>query len=93
VLAPSVAMHVAMPEPPPPLQPPKLEPTSACAVRVTRVPGAKLAAHVTGQPMPVGALVIVPPPLPVRDTVSETVGTVKVAVTRMAPSLEASSQF
>ena len=37
VLAPSVTMHVPVPEPPPPLQPPKLEPTSACAVRVTRV--------------------------------------------------------
>ena len=58
--------------------------TSACAERVTRVPGAKLAAHVTGQPMPAGALVIVPPPLPDRDTVSETVGTVKVAVTVVA---------
>jgi hypothetical protein len=39
-LALSVTTHVPVPEQPAPLQPLKLEPTSACAVKVTRVPGA-----------------------------------------------------
>jgi hypothetical protein len=84
VLAFSVTAHAPVPEQPPPLQPSKLEPTSARGVRVTRVPGAKLATQVTGQPIPLGALVRVPPPVPALVTVSVTVGTVKVAVTVVA---------
>src|SRR5881409_3763189 len=37
-----------------------------------------------GQPIPLGALVSVPPPLPALATVSVTVGTVKVALTVVA---------
>jgi hypothetical protein len=48
------------------------------------VPGAKGAEQVTGQPMPAGALVIVPLPVPVRAMVSVNVGTVKFAVTVVA---------
>jgi hypothetical protein len=40
VLALSTTTQVPVPEQPPPLQPAKLDPTSACAVKVTRVPGA-----------------------------------------------------
>jgi hypothetical protein len=51
-LAPRVTAQVLVPEQPRPLQPPKMEPRSACAVRVTVVPGVKAAAQVTGQPIP-----------------------------------------
>src|SRR5258708_38649091 len=84
VLALSVTTHAPVPAQPPPLQPSKLEPASARGVRVTRVPGAKLATQVTGQPIPLGALVSVPPPVPALVTVRGTGGTVKVAVTVVA---------
>src|SRR5690242_8172805 len=84
VLALSVTTQALVPEQPPPLQPSKLEPTSARGVKVTRVPGAKAATQVTGQPMPAGALVRVPPPVPALVTVRLTVGTVNVAVTAVA---------
>jgi len=47
-----------------PLQPAKVEPLAAAAVRVTEVPLAKLALHVLPQLMPVGDEVTVPVPVP-----------------------------
>src|SRR5947199_8595665 len=58
-----------MPEQPPPLQPPKVEPAAGAAVSVTAVPLAKLAAQVAPQVMPAGLLVTVPAPVPALETV------------------------
>jgi hypothetical protein len=60
-------VQVAVPEQPPPLQPVKVEPAAAEAVRVTEV--LKLARQVEGQLMPAGALVTVPLPVPAGVTV------------------------
>lgn len=65
-----------------PDQPVKAEVLFGVAVRVTTVPGKKLAVH--GAPVqfnPAGALTTVPPPLPGRLTV-------KVAVTKFAVTLK-----
>ena len=51
-----------------PLQPAKLEPDAAVAVRVTTVPVVKLAAQVEPQLIPAGLEVTVPKPVPVRET-------------------------
>ena len=51
-----------------PLQPAKVEPAAAAAVRATTVPLRKLAAHVVPQLMPVGLVVTVPLPLPADTT-------------------------
>ncbi len=51
-----------------PLHCPKFQPLVALAVKVTCVPGAKLALHVPGQSMPAGELVTVPPGLPITET-------------------------
>ena len=53
-----------------PLQPVKVKPTSATAVRVTTVLSMKLAVHVRPQSIPAGVLVTVPLPMPVFPTVS-----------------------
>src|SRR5207247_8723951 len=73
-----------MPEQPPPLQPPKVEPAAGAAVSVTAVPLAKLAAQVAPQVMPAGLLVTVPAPVPALETVSVKVWRVKVAVAVVA---------
>src|SRR5262252_3311058 len=69
-----------------PLQPPKVEPLAAAAVRVTEVPLAKLALHVVPQLMPAGEEVTVPVPVPARVTVRLWLLTLglKVAVTDWA---------
>jgi hypothetical protein len=59
---------VAMPEQPP-LQPVKVDPAAAAAVRVTEVPVAYDAEQVAPQEMPVGLLVTVPLPAPALETV------------------------
>jgi hypothetical protein len=65
-----LALNVTTQEPvplhPPPLQPAKDELAAAAAVRVTTVPGAKLALQVWPQLMPAGLLVTLP--LPFRAT-------------------------
>jgi hypothetical protein len=52
-----------------PLHPPKVEPESGVAVKLTTVPLAKLAEHVVPQESPEGILVTVPVPLPLLVTV------------------------
>ena len=70
VLLDSVTLHVPVPEQPPPLHPPNVDPEFAVAVRVTAVPLAKFAEHVEPQLMPEGALLTDPLPLPANCTVS-----------------------
>ena len=53
-----------------PLQPAKVEPAAAVAVRVTTVPLVKFAVHVLGQLIPAGLLLTVPVPVPASVTVS-----------------------
>jgi len=65
-----VAVHVPVPEQPPPLQPVNVEPAAGVAVNVTRVPLVNAAEHVVPQEMPVGALVTVPLPAPAFVSVS-----------------------
>src|SRR5262245_38468436 len=64
-----VTVQVPAPVHPPPLQPLKVEPAAAAAVRVTIVPFAYDAEHVLPQLMPVGELVTVPLPAPALETV------------------------
>src|SRR5213076_2587955 len=73
-----------MPEQPPPLQPPKVEPAAGAAVSVTAVPLAKLAAQVAPQVIPPGELVTVPLPVPALLTVIAKLGRLNVAVTVVA---------
>src|SRR5215468_2375766 len=83
-----------------PLQPEKVEPLAAVAVRVTEVPLAKLALHVLPQLMPAGEEVTVPLPEPALVTVrfglavvlnvavtdfAAVIGTVQVLVPVQAP--------
>jgi hypothetical protein len=60
-------VQVPVPEQPPPLQPVKVEPTAATAVRMTEV--LKVNEQTEPQSMPVGALVTVPLPVPAGVTV------------------------
>jgi hypothetical protein len=53
-----------------PLQPAKVDPAAAVAVRVTTVPPAKLALQVLGQAMPLGLLLTDPVPVPDSVTLS-----------------------
>src|SRR5215467_9934703 len=75
--------HVAVPLHPLPLQPPKVDPVAAVAVKVTVVPDAKAKLQVAPHPIPAGLLVTVPIPAPAGVTVRVNVftGAVKVAVT------------
>ena len=73
-------MQVALVPVQPPAQPTKVEPSAEAAVRVTAVPGAKLAPHVCPQLMPDGVLLTLPLPVPLRVTAS-TGESLKVAVT------------
>jgi hypothetical protein len=63
VQAASVPLH-------PPAHPTNDEPAAAVAVRVTTVPGSKLALHVCPQLIPDGLLLTLPVPVPVRVTAS-----------------------
>src|SRR5262245_57103808 len=65
----TVTAQVPVPAQPPPLQPVKVDPAAAAAVRVTTVPFAYEAEHVVPQLMPVGELVKVPLPAPALETV------------------------
>ena len=68
-----------------PVQPAKVDPGAAVAVKVTELPVGKLALHVPPQSIPLGALVTVPDPDPLFCTVSVDMGggtiAVKIAVT------------
>ncbi len=67
-----------------PLQPAKVEPLAAAALRVTEAPALNAAEQVAPQLMPVGLLVTVPLPLPALLTVRlkvEVGAVLKVAVT------------
>jgi len=59
-----VTTHVPVPEHPAPDHPPKLDPGSGFAVRVTWVPEAKDAEQVAPQVMPAGEELTVPDPVP-----------------------------
>jgi hypothetical protein len=67
---------------PPPVQPVKDEFVAAVAVRVTGVPGAKLALQVCPQLIPEGLLVTLPEPVPTNAMVS-TGESLKVPVTEV----------
>src|SRR3989442_8386680 len=80
----SVPTQAPVPEQPPPLQPVKVELASGVAVKVTAVPLANGAEHVTPQAMPAGLLVTVPAPAPALVTVRAKDCTANVAVTAVA---------
>jgi len=63
-------VHVPVPAQLPPLQPVNVEPAAGVAVKVTAVPLANVAEQVAPQEIPAGLLVIVPFPVPARETVS-----------------------
>ena len=85
VAAVTVTTQAPIPAHPPPLQPAKVDPVAADAVKVTCVPLAKFAEHVAGQLIPAGALVTVPVPVPAAVTVNPKFGlTLKLAVTDVA---------
>lgn len=62
-----------------PLQPAKLEPAAAVALRVTLVFSVKLEVQVLPQLIPAGVLLMAPPPVPAFVTLRAKVGTVAVA--------------
>jgi len=78
-----VTLHVVAPVQLP-VQPVKVEPAAATAVRVTTVLLVNDAEHAVPQEMPVGALVTVPLPVPALVTVSAKDGRANVAVTLCA---------
>src|SRR5215467_12578572 len=61
--------HVPVPLHPLPLQPPKVDPVAAVAVKVTVVPDTKAKLQVAPHPIPAGLLVTVPIPAPAGVTV------------------------
>jgi hypothetical protein len=65
-----VTTQLAVPLQPLPLQPVKVLEASALALRVTTVPAVKEALQVAPQVIPAGALVTVPPPVPLLVTLS-----------------------
>jgi len=69
-LALSVTTQVGLLAQPPPAQPAKDELAAAVAVRVTIVPGSKVALQVVPQLMPEGLLETLPLPVPLNATVS-----------------------
>ena len=79
-----VTMQVPVPEQPPPLQPVKVEPASGVAVRVTAVPTVNEAEQAAPQEIPEGALLTVPPPVPVLVTLRANDCWTKPAVTEAA---------
>jgi len=79
-----VAVQVAVPEQPPPLQPVKVEPAAGTAVKVTAVPLVNGVEHVVPQLIPAGAVVTMPVPAPALVTVSAKDWSAKVAVTEVA---------
>jgi len=84
-----LTVHVPVPAQPPPLQPEKIEPVFAVAVRVTDVPYANEAVQVEPQLIPEGELVIVPAPVPALLTVKVwLLGALNVAVTDLAAVIE-----
>src|SRR6266511_1974950 len=85
-LALMVSVHVPVPEQSP-LQPAKLEPEAAVAVRMTEVPSAKACEQVLPQSIPAGLLVTMPAPLPAFATVS-VLSVSKVAVTSWSALIE-----
>ncbi len=70
-----------------PLQPAKVDPADAVAVKVTSVPLAKLALQVLGQRMPAGLLLTEPDPVPAGVTVNAKVDVVTVTVTMLEVEL------
>jgi hypothetical protein len=69
----SAALMVTLQVPVPlqtPLQPAKVDPAEAVAVRPTTVPLVKLALQVLGQAMPLGLLLTEPEPVPDSVTLS-----------------------
>ena len=68
---PMVTTHVPVPEHPLPVQPVNVEPGAGVALSTTWLPLAKFAEQVAPQLMPAGALVTVPAPEPLLETVSE----------------------
>ncbi len=86
VAAVTVTAQAPIPAHPPPLQPAKVDPVAAEAVKVTCVPLAKFAEQVAGQLIPAGALVTVPVPVPasITDNAKPLVLELKVAVTVVA---------
>jgi len=77
-----VTLQVPVPEQAP-LQPAKVDPADAAAVKVTTVPLLKLALQVLGQTIPLGLLVTVPDPVPAGVTVNAKVDVVTVTVTML----------
>ncbi len=65
--------QVPVPLQPPPLQPSKEDPEAASADKVRSVPVSKFVVQVPPQEIPLGALVMVPWPVPVFSIVSGTV--------------------
>ena len=80
----TVTLHVAVPLQPPPLQPTKVEPAVAAAVRVTTVLGATDSLQSAPQAIPVP--VTVPAPVPVLLTVNSTLTTGTLSVTQVENS-------
>lgn len=70
VAAVTVTVHVPVPEQPPPVHPPKVEPLAGVAVSVTMVPLVTLSLQSAPQLIPAGLLVIVPVPNPDLATVN-----------------------
>jgi hypothetical protein len=66
----SVTTQFPVPAQPAPDHPANVELSDGAAVKVTVVPGAKLAAQVAPQPMPTGAEVTIPVPVPAGTTVN-----------------------